>query len=524
MDVPFQLLEAIADVPEDMLHRHLTHLQAADFLYEAALFPDPEYTFRHALTHEVAYGSLLRERRRALHAQVVEAMETLLRDDRLAEQVDRLAYHAMRGELWDKALSYFRQADDRAFARSAHREATACFDQGLLALSHLPATPGIAEQAIDIHLKAASCLIPLGEQGPIIDQLSRAEMLAASRGDQRRLAYILTNMTKYFLNIGDTTAASDSCKRALEVAEALADAEVTATANYEWAQLCRRLGDYPRAIDAFKTTLRQVEMAFSEPSALAGPGVASVFTRNWLIMCLGEVGRFSEGTTLGEESRRIAERVDNPFSLMSTFLALGSLALLKGDLHNAIPLLERSLVLGREGSFQLLVPQAASALGSAYVLAGQGTEGLALLREANEHAVLKNLNLSRILTRRGEACLAAGLRAEAIEHAQHALDLSRANQEQGYEVYALHLLGKIASCSEPADIGVAEMKYLEALGLAEKLGMLVAHCGLGLGRRARRTGRLDEAREHLTTATTMYSEMDMRFWLEQAEAEIGELA
>jgi hypothetical protein len=71
---------------------------------------------------------------------------------------------------------------------------------------------------------------------------------------------------------------------------------------------------------------------------------------------------------------------------------------------------------------------------------------------------------------------------------------------------------------------VAEMKYLEALGLAEKLGMLVAHCGLGLGRRARRTGRLDEAREHLTTATTMYSEMDMRFWLEQAEAEIGELA
>src|SRR5438132_13755235 len=69
MDVPFKLLLAIADVPEAMLHAHLAHLQAAEFLYEAALFPDLEYTFKHALTHEVAYGGLLKERRRVVHAQ-----------------------------------------------------------------------------------------------------------------------------------------------------------------------------------------------------------------------------------------------------------------------------------------------------------------------------------------------------------------------------------------------------------------------------------------------------------------------
>ena len=102
-DVPFALLRAIADVPEAALHRGLAHLQAAEFLYETRLFPEPEYTFKHALTHEVAYGSLLLERRRVLHARLVEALEALA-PERVAEQVERLAHHALRGEVWDKAV------------------------------------------------------------------------------------------------------------------------------------------------------------------------------------------------------------------------------------------------------------------------------------------------------------------------------------------------------------------------------------------------------------------------------------
>ena len=101
-DVPFSLLQAINESSDQELRRGLTDLQAAGFLYETSLFPDLEYTFKHALTHEVAYGSLLHERQRALHARIVEAIETLY-SDRLIEQVERLAHHAARGELWDKA-------------------------------------------------------------------------------------------------------------------------------------------------------------------------------------------------------------------------------------------------------------------------------------------------------------------------------------------------------------------------------------------------------------------------------------
>ena len=108
-DVPFAHLRAIAELPEEALRAELAHLQAAEFLYETSLFPDLEFTFKHALTHEVAYGSVLHERRRALHARIVEAIETLY-SDRLGEQVERLAQHALRGEVWTKAVMYLRQA------------------------------------------------------------------------------------------------------------------------------------------------------------------------------------------------------------------------------------------------------------------------------------------------------------------------------------------------------------------------------------------------------------------------------
>ena len=112
-EVPLPLMQAIADVPAEALHRGLAHVQAAEFLYETRLFPEHAYTFKHALTHEVAYSSLLQERRRVLHAHIVEALERLT-PDRLAEQVERLAHHALHGEVWDKALAYCRQAGEKA--------------------------------------------------------------------------------------------------------------------------------------------------------------------------------------------------------------------------------------------------------------------------------------------------------------------------------------------------------------------------------------------------------------------------
>ena len=146
-------------MPEDDLRRGLAHLQAAEFLYETSLFPDLEYTFKHALTHEVAYGSLLQDRRRALHARIVEAIEALY-PERLAEHVERLAHHAFRGELWDKAVTYLRAGRDQgARALGVPGGMAACFEQALEALAHLPETPETLEAAIDLRFELRNALL-----------------------------------------------------------------------------------------------------------------------------------------------------------------------------------------------------------------------------------------------------------------------------------------------------------------------------------------------------------------------------
>ena len=176
--------------PADALAEGLARLQAAEFLYETSLFPDVEYTFKHALTHEVAYGSLLQERRRALHARAVEAIERLY-PERLAEHVERLAHHALRGETWEKAVRYLRQAGGKAMARSAYREAAAGFEQALDALRHLPESRERTEQAIDLHLDASGALLAVGEPAKSIEHAREAEVLAETLGDERRLGRAL---------------------------------------------------------------------------------------------------------------------------------------------------------------------------------------------------------------------------------------------------------------------------------------------------------------------------------------------
>jgi class 3 adenylate cyclase len=156
-DVPVDVLEAIAGVPRDELRRHLDRLQSAEFLYETALFPALEYTFKHALTHEVAYGSLLGERRRALHARIVEAIERLYAD-RLGEQVERLAGHAVRGEIADKAVTYLHDAGAKAVRRSANGEAVAYFTQALELLDRWPDGPERERQELRLLLALGPAL------------------------------------------------------------------------------------------------------------------------------------------------------------------------------------------------------------------------------------------------------------------------------------------------------------------------------------------------------------------------------
>jgi predicted ATPase len=143
----------------------------AKFCEECAaprLFPEREYTFKHALTHEVTYGTLLQDRRKALHARIVGAIERGY-PDRLSEHVERLAHHAVRGELWEQAVAYLRRSGVKALARSGSREAAGAFEQALAALAHLPEGRATVEQGIDLRFELRQALQALGEHQRVVD-------------------------------------------------------------------------------------------------------------------------------------------------------------------------------------------------------------------------------------------------------------------------------------------------------------------------------------------------------------------
>ena len=161
-DVPFALLHAICGLTEDELRGLLDNLQAAEFLYSTQLFPDLQYTFKHSLTHDVTYSGVLHERRREIHARVVDAMEKLYAD-RLGEQVERLADHAERGAIWDKALEYLQRSGAKAYSLYANADAARFFERALMVLKKLPETPDNLRQAVDLRFELRNALLPLGE-------------------------------------------------------------------------------------------------------------------------------------------------------------------------------------------------------------------------------------------------------------------------------------------------------------------------------------------------------------------------
>jgi tetratricopeptide (TPR) repeat protein len=524
--VPFALLQAIGELPEETLRRGLARVQAAEFLYEKALFPEPEYTFKHALTQDVAYGSLLHDRRRALHARIMEAIEGLY-PDRLDEHVDRLAHHALRGEVGDKALAYLRQAGAKAAARAAYREAAACFEQALEALANLPQSREIMEQAIDLRLDLYSALDPLGALARMIDTLHEAEIAAETLGDQRRLGRVLAQMTFCFWFMSDPDRAVASGQRALSIASTVGDFGLEVMSNFRLGQAYFLIGDFRRAIHGFQRTLEALkgDLVFER---FRMPGLPAAHCGAFLGYSLATLGDFVEATAAAEAGVRVAEAADHAFSRAVAYRGVGSVHLARGQLREAISWLERGLDISHKGNFALLVPPYVGSLGRAYALAGQLAEGLTLVERAAKHsASMKSMGYHVMnVTSLSEAYLLAGRIDEATRSVEQAVKLARIYGQRGVEADALRVCGEIYESQHPPDIDQSEYHYREGLALAEELGMrpVVAHCHLGLAKLYRRTGKRQEAQEHLTTATTMYRDMDMRLWLEQAEAVMKVLA
>ena len=328
-DFSFTLLQAISGLAEDDLRALLDDLQAAEFLYTTQLFPDLQYTFTHALTHDVAYNELLQQRRRDTHASVVEAMEKLYAD-RLGEHAERLAHHAVRGELKDKAVHYLHMAGGKAAARSALADARSCFEEALGILKELPESQATLERGFEVRLDLRPVLRLLGEGRRQLEYLREAEIIATQLKDDRRRGQVCAFMTTVQSTLDELDEALDSGSRALDIAERLHDVplRIVATSYLEQAHCYR--GDYERVVALATNNLGALPAdAINTHFGMAVP--ASIFDRAWLVMSLAELGRFAEAAKYEAEAIRIAEPTQHAFSIGWAHFAASMPHLLQGD-------------------------------------------------------------------------------------------------------------------------------------------------------------------------------------------------
>ena len=512
-DVPMPLLVAVAETTDHETRAALAQLQAAELLYEVRLFPDLEYTFKHALTHEAAYQGLLVDRRRALHARIVAALERS--SERVAEQPERLAHHALRGELWDKAAAYLRQAGLRAMARAASDEAIGHLEDALAALGRLPETRATNELTIDVRLDLRNALLPLGDRVRMGEHLYEAELIARKLGAADRLARIVTFSVIQCLDTGDYNKALELGPEALSIARSLGDRSIEVLATTFLGLTHAARGEFREA-----ATLLERNVALDghlRYERFGAPAIQSALSGAYLANMLSQLGWFDEAIAQAEAAVSIAETADHAYTLHFGLIPLGLTYFRRGDLPRAIRVLERALNVCRTSQIVVGIPRAAATLGAAYALAGRADEAVPLVASAVEESRRRETHSwpALVLLFAGTAYLGVGRIDEAAAIAREALALSRRLGARPGEAHALCLVADVASAGGAED---AEGDYREALTLATELGLRprIAHCHLGLAALYHRTGNRERVTEHVTAATTLYREMKMAWWLDRA--------
>jgi tetratricopeptide (TPR) repeat protein len=522
-DVPFALLQAIAELPEETLRSGLDQLQSAEFLYESSLFPDPEYAFKHALTHEVTYSGLLHDRRRNLHARIVDAIEAL-HHDRLGEHIERLAHHALRGELRERAVHYLRLAGLKATERSALRDAATWFEEALSLLDTLPETPSSVEQAFEIRLEQRIALVQLSHLRQALACLREAGKHAERLDDDRRRARVYAFMTNIHALLGELDEAQACGTRALALAQALQDLELRINATGFLGQAHYYMAEYERAVELLTGNLAARSADSDYVHAGAG-ALMSVYDRCWLVSSLAHLGRFAAAADHEAEAIRLAEPTHRAITIGQAHLGATKLRLLKGEWAKARSLSERWIAVTTSGNVLLQLPLAISCSAWALAQLGEVNETLNHLREGE-----RALERSEFVFQHGwgfqslgRACLLLDRLDDARLFGDRAIEFS--SNHPGNAAWAMHLLGDVATHPDRFDAERGEAHYRHSLTVAEPRGMrpLVAHCHLGLGKMHHRMGNPGQAQQHLTIAAAMYREMGMTYWLEQVEAELRQL-
>jgi len=529
-DVPFVLLQAIADQSQEELRLSLTRLQTAEFLYETSLFPDLEYTFKHALTHEVAYGSLLQERRHVLHVRIVEVIERLY-PDRLSEHVELLAHHASRGELWEKAVEYLHQAGKKAASRSATQEAIAYFEQALEALKHLPEDHQTIEKTINIRVDLGPALIATsGFPAPEVEEnYTRARVLCERLGETLQLFPVLWGLARMHDTRGELKQGRVLAEQLLDLAERVQEPALLLEAHHElWANLS--------ALGELTIARLHVERGFAlydpqkhrQHAFLYGghdPGVCCAYHAAEV---LWQLGYPDQALQKSRDSLIMARELSHPSTMSSALSFAAWFHQCRGDRQAVNAHVEENMALATEQGFSPRRAQADFLRGWLLVEQGDSETGITQMSRLLVSQQARGVSgrwiahcaalLAEVLRKSGRISDALNVATEAI---------ARTQQSGGrYHEAELHRIkGELLLAQTAADEQQAENCFQQAIRVArsQSAKSLELRAAMSMSQLWQRQGKKAEAQKLLGEVYGWFTEGFDTADLKQAKALLEEL-
>lgn len=503
------------------LQEALSELQALELIYEKNLFPETEYTFKHALTQDVAYGSLLVRNRKQIHQRVGKAIEQLY-PHRQDEFCETLAHHYTEAEDLEKSCEYLTLSGDKAYRNYSMSESFSYYRQALNALARLPDTRQNKRRRVEVTVSMGQPILALGFEGESLEIIQEGRRLAEEIGDSGSLAKLCAFIAHGMSFKGDSAQSVEYGQKALLEAEKAGEIAAAAIAATNVSgSLCFR-GDFTKAIEIAKKGVLLIEKngRTTESFGTGFPLYPALMVVHGYSKAM--LGDFTEGEPCCEQMIRLATDLQHPRTMAVAEVVCGLVSTIRGkDLESCFKHLHNGIRYSEETGFSPYLALAWTCTGWAHWLRGNpdmakdyGQKAVTTQTETGTTAMsaLTHLLLGTISLDSGDA-------AGALDSIQKALELSHTCDERYIEGRVLAWLGRALGKADISQAAAAEEQIVRGIGILEemKIRPWQAEGHLLAGELYSDTGQQQKALGSLMKAQEMFQEMEMTHWLSRAD-------
>jgi tetratricopeptide (TPR) repeat protein len=527
-DFAYRILQTITGMQQE-LKSCLLNLQELEFIYEKSLFPELEYIFKHALTQEVAYNSLLLKRRKEIHERIGKAIEELYAD-RLEEFYEILAHHYSRAENLEKAYHYLRLSSIKAGLRTSWWESVNLGREAIDVLKRMPDTDENKRRNVEMRLLLSGPMTPLVFPGDALQIIEEGARLAEELGDSRSLANLWGSLSMYHNMRGDALQAYEFSEKAFQAAERTGDVELIATNGLELVTACNTRPEFSRVVEVAPRILDLLEKAQMQRRSDLGKYLTlNVYSTILSVygLALAYLGDFDKGQAMCERACHFADEIGNMPTLASVEIAYGGLFIAKGDGKRALEHMEKMVRYAEQAQQVFMLWMAPTFMGHAYYLLGDLDAARKRFEErlenyrSTEYAWFLSFNYCGMAM----VYLDCGDLNNARSNIEETLAVCQRDGNRMYAGPATVALGTVVGKAEPSQSVKAEEYILQGIKMIEELKIkpYLAEGYLSLGELYADLGQKQKALESLKKAQGMFQEMDMEYWLRRTQSALVKL-